>query len=192
MTTSLEAPIVTWFASSARDLPWRSSDATPWAIMVSEFMLQQTPVSRVLPAYRAWLDRWPGPAALAAATPADAVRQWGRLGYPRRAIRLHAAAVLITARHGGAVPSAVAELRSLPGIGSYTAAAIASFAFGQRHAVLDVNIRRVLARLVGGHDLAAGAASVAAHTLTVSGLKTSTVAVALGNRGSGVVAYLPS
>jgi A/G-specific adenine glycosylase len=107
-------------------------------------------VSRVLPAYEAWLARWPTPSALAAASPADAVRQWGRLGYPRRAIRLHAAARVITEQHGGVVPESISALLALPGVGSYTAAAVASFAFGQRHAVLDTNVRRVLARLVRG------------------------------------------
>ena len=82
------AAILRWYASHARDLPWRKPGAGPWAVLVSEIMLQQTPVSRVLPAYEAWLARWPTPAELAAASPADAVRQWGRLGYPRRAIRL--------------------------------------------------------------------------------------------------------
>jgi A/G-specific adenine glycosylase len=121
--------------------------------MVSEFMLQQTPVSRVLPAHAAWLARWPLPAALADASPADAVRQWDRLGYPRRAVRLHASAQLIVSRHGGEVPTSVEELRALPGVGSYTAAAIASFAFGRRLAVLDTNVRRVLARLITGEGL---------------------------------------
>ena len=144
------AAILRWYASHARDLPWRRPDAGPWAVLVSEIMLQQTPVSRVLPAYEAWLARWPTPSALAAASPADAVRQWGRLGYPRRAIRLHAAARVITERHGGVVPDSVGALLALPGVGSYTAAAVASFAFGQRHAVLDTNVRRVLARLVRG------------------------------------------
>jgi A/G-specific adenine glycosylase len=116
-------------------------------------MLQQTPVSRVLPAHAAWLDRWPEPAALAAASAADAVRQWDRLGYPRRAVRLHASAQLIVSRHDGVVPADIADLRALPGVGSYTAAAIASFAYGQRHAVLDTNVRRVLARLVTGQGL---------------------------------------
>jgi A/G-specific adenine glycosylase len=120
--------------------------------MVSEFMLQQTPVGRVVPAHAAWLDRWPEPAALAAASPADAVRQWDRLGYPRRAVRLHASAGLITSRHGGSVPASAEDLRALPGIGPYTAAAIASFAFGHRHAVLDTNVRRVLARLATGES----------------------------------------
>jgi len=142
--------ILNWYASHARDLPWRRPDAGPWAVLVSEIMLQQTPVSRVLPAYAAWLERWPTPAALAAAPSADAVRQWGRLGYPRRALRLHATARAITERHAGAVPESLGALRALPGVGSYTAAAVASFAFGQRHAVLDTNVRRVLARLVRG------------------------------------------
>jgi A/G-specific adenine glycosylase len=143
-----------WYAESARDLPWRQPNATPWSILVSEIMLQQTPVSRVLPAHDAWLRRWPEPAALAAATPADAVRQWDRLGYPRRAVRLHASAELITARHRGQVPTSIDELRGLPGVGSYTAAAVASFAFAQRQVVLDTNVRRVLARLVTGDYLA--------------------------------------
>jgi A/G-specific adenine glycosylase len=146
--------VLRWYAQSARDLPWRQPNATPWSILVSEIMLQQTPVSRVLPAHDAWLRRWPDPAALAAATPAAAVRQWDRLGYPRRAVRLHASAELITARHSGQVPTSIDELRGLPGVGSYTAAAVASFAFAQRQVVLDTNVRRVLARLVTGEFLA--------------------------------------
>ncbi|MHB1876780.1 MAG: HhH-GPD family protein [Streptosporangiaceae bacterium] len=168
MTTRFERPIADWFAVHARDLPWRAPDAGPWAIVVSEFMLQQTPVPRVLPAYQAWLERWPTPAALAAATPADAVRQWDRLGYPRRAIRLHAAATVIADRHGGTVPVSLADLRALPGVGDYTAAAVASFAFGQRHPVLDVNIRRVLTRLVTGRDLGGGSVSVAETALATA------------------------
>ena len=150
MVDGRAAAILHWYASHARDLPWRRPDAGPWAVLVSEIMLQQTPVSRVLPAYDAWLRRWPEPSALAAAAPADAVRQWGRLGYPRRALRLHASARAITQRHGGVVPGTLDELLALPGVGAYTAAAVASFAFGQRHAVLDTNVRRVLARLVRG------------------------------------------
>jgi len=113
-------------------------------------MLQQTPVARVLPAYERWIARWPTPAALAAATAGDAVRAWDRLGYPRRALRLHAAATTIVVRHSGEVPADYAQLRALPGIGDYTAAAVAAFAFRQRHAVLDTNVRRVLARAVSG------------------------------------------
>ena len=153
MTAGTQVPdIMRWYSVNARDLPWRSPDAGAWAVLVSEIMLQQTPVSRVLPAYHAWLARWPTPASLAAASVADAVRQWNRLGYPRRALRLHAAAQVITQRHGGEVPSGVSDLRALPGVGSYTAAAVASFAFGQRHAVLDTNVRRVLARLFRGEE----------------------------------------
>src|SRR4029077_7196306 len=146
MVDGRAAAILHWYATHARDLPWRRPDAGPWAVLVSEVMLQQTPVTRVLPAYQTWLARWPTPVSLAGAAPADAVRQWGRLGYPRRALRLHAAARVISERHGGEVPSSVDALLALPGVGSYTAAAVASFAFGQRHAVLDTNVRRVLAR----------------------------------------------
>jgi A/G-specific adenine glycosylase len=146
----LTDPVLDWYARSARDLPWRRPDAGAWAVLVSEVMLQQTPVNRVLPAYQAWLARWPSPPDLAASSPADAVRQWGRLGYPRRALRLHAAAVAITDRFGGAVPSEVPDLLSLPGVGAYTARAVAAFAFGQRQPVVDTNVRRVLARAVAG------------------------------------------
>jgi A/G-specific adenine glycosylase len=139
-------PLREWFATQARPLPWRRSSATPWGVLVSEVMLQQTPVARVLPAYEAWLRRWPDPAALAAAPAGEAVRQWGRLGYPRRALRLHAAAVFCVERHGGAVPSTPEQLRELPGVGSYTAAAVAAFAFGVRIPVVDTNVRRVVAR----------------------------------------------
>jgi A/G-specific adenine glycosylase len=144
--------ILHWYGSHQRDLPWRRPDATPWAVLVSEVMLQQTPVARVLPVYEEWLSRWPAPAALAAAPAGDAVRAWGRLGYPRRALRLHATARVLTERHGGEVPASVDALLALPGIGSYTAAAVASFAFGQRQAVLDTNVRRVLARLFNGQE----------------------------------------
>jgi A/G-specific adenine glycosylase len=146
--THLHREILAWYAANARELPWREPEAGAWAVMVSEFMLQQTPVKRVLPMYTDWLERWPTPAALAADPPGEAVRAWGRLGYPRRALRLHAAATAIVDRHGGLVPTDHAELLALPGVGEYTAAAVASFAFRQRHAVLDTNVRRVLARLV--------------------------------------------
>src|SRR5215475_5451711 len=168
MTTAYLTPVRDWYAGHARDLPWRSPSASAWSVLVSEIMLQQTPVNRVLPAHAAWLARWPAPAGLAAATPADAVRQWGRLGYPRRAIRLHASAQLMVERHAGQVPASVTDLRALPGIGSYTAAAVASFAFGQRHAVLDTNVRRVLARLVSGQGQPRPAQSAAEVALAES------------------------
>ncbi len=163
-TARLTATIVAWYDQHARDLPWRAPGATPWAVMVSEFMLQQTPVGRVLVPWQLWLDRWPTPSALAAEPVGEAVRAWGRLGYPRRAQRLHAAAVAIVERHGGEVPADPDALRALPGVGDYTAAAIASFAFGSRQVVLDVNVRRVLARLDGGGDAPAGSPTAAERT----------------------------
>src|ERR1022692_1022010 len=152
MTNGYLRPVLSWYASHARELPWRQPDASPWAVLVSEVMLQQTPVARVLPAYAAWLARWPAPPSLAACAPGEAVRQWGTLGYPRRALRLHATAQIITERHAGQVPALLDDLAMLPGVGSYTAAAVASFAYRQRHAVLDTNVRRVLARLVHGAE----------------------------------------
>jgi A/G-specific adenine glycosylase len=168
MTAEPVAAILRWYESHARDLPWRRASASPWAVLVSEIMLQQTPVARVLPAYEAWLARWPTPPALAADAPADAVRQWGRLGYPRRALRLHAAAQVISERYGGEVPSSVDALLALPGVGSYTAAAVASFAFGQRHAVLDTNVRRVLARMAAGQQWPASSTTAAEIALARS------------------------
>jgi A/G-specific adenine glycosylase len=150
MTETFTAAVTSWYDAHARDLPWRRDGVTPWGVMVSEVMLQQTPVARVTPVWEEWLARWPAPGALAAASPGEAVRLWGRLGYPRRALRLHAAAVAIEAQHGGEVPAAFDDLLALPGIGSYTAAAVASFGFGQRHAVLDTNVRRVYARALHG------------------------------------------
>ncbi len=150
--TQLHERLAAWFAEAARDLPWRRPEASAWHVMISELMLQQTPVSRVLPVYDVWVQRWPEPADLAAEAPGEAVRAWGRLGYPRRALRLHAAAQAIVEHHDGVVPHALDDLLALPGVGAYTAAAVASFAYGGRHAVLDTNVRRVLARVVGGEQ----------------------------------------
>ncbi|GAA1803022.1 A/G-specific adenine glycosylase [Planosporangium flavigriseum] len=147
---NLAAAAVAWYDANARDLPWRSPDATPWGVLVSEVMLQQTPVSRVLPAWLDWMARWPAPAHLAADAPGEAIRAWGRLGYPRRALRLHECAVAIVTSHGGAVPSDVDQLLSLPGIGAYTARAVAAFAYRQRQPVVDTNVRRFVARAVAG------------------------------------------
>ncbi|MCX4676336.1 A/G-specific adenine glycosylase [Streptomyces sp. NBC_01433] len=163
--TSLHTPVIGWFEQHARDLPWRRPEAGAWGVMVSEFMLQQTPVSRVLPVYEQWLARWPRPADLAAEAPGEAVRAWGRLGYPRRALRLHGAAQAITERHGGDVPSEHNQLLALPGIGEYTAAAVASFAYGQRHAVLDTNVRRVFARAAAGIQYPPNATTAAERKL---------------------------
>ncbi|MGZ4509343.1 MAG: A/G-specific adenine glycosylase [Blastococcus sp.] len=142
--------IVDWYAAAARDLPWRRPGVDAWSVLVSEVMLQQTPVARVEPAWRAWLERWPTPADLAAATPADVIRAWGKLGYPRRALRLREAAVAVVERHGGVVPSDVAALEALPGVGTYTARAVACFGHGSPQPVVDTNVRRVVARLVHG------------------------------------------
>jgi A/G-specific adenine glycosylase len=172
MTNGYATPVLHWYAAHARDLPWRRPGASAWSVLVSEIMLQQTPVARVLPAHAAWLARWPTPPDLAAAPAGDAVRQWGRLGYPRRALRLHATARILTDDHAGQVPDSVAVLRGLPGVGSYTAAAVASFAFGQRHAVLDTNVRRVLARLVRGVELPSRSTSAAEVALAESLLPT--------------------
>ena len=157
-------PLLDWYAGAARDLPWRRPGTTPWGVLVSEVMLQQTPVARVLPVYLGWLARWPSPADLAEASPGAAVRAWDRLGYPRRALALHAAAATIVVQHGGTVPAELAELRRLPGVGDYTAAAVAAFAFGRRHPVLDTNVRRVLARSVSGRAGPAPSVTTAERT----------------------------
>ncbi|SKA86138.1 A/G-specific DNA-adenine glycosylase [Agreia bicolorata] len=151
-TSDYARALIEWFETSARDLPWRAPGFGAWGILVSEFMLQQTPVARVIPRLEEWLERWPNPEALAADSPGEAVRAWQSLGYPRRALWLHACAVAITEEHGGIVPSDVEALRALPGIGDYTSRAVAVFAYGDRHPVVDTNTRRVIARSVEGRD----------------------------------------
>ncbi len=148
---SLDGPaLVRFFQLRGRDLPWRGAGATPWRVLVSEVMLQQTPVARVLPVFQTWVDRWPDPRELAAAPSGEAVRAWGRLGYPRRALRLWETAGILSEQFGGEVPPDVGQLLTLPGIGHYTARAVAAFGFGQRVPVVDVNVRRVLNRVVRG------------------------------------------
>jgi A/G-specific adenine glycosylase len=143
--SDLHRPVLDWYADHARVLPWRGPGVTPWAVMVSEFMLQQTPVARVLPVFESWMEAW-----------------------PTRALRLHAAATAIVDRHDGEVPAAYDELIALPGVGDYTASAIASFAFGASHAVLDTNVRRVLARAVTGVEFPAQAVTRAERDLAVA------------------------
>ena len=169
--------LLDWYARTARDLPWRRPGTTPWAVLVSEVMLQQTPVTRVLPAYASWLSRWPTPAALAADSPGEAVRAWGKLGYPRRALRLHACAVVLAERFGGEVPSSVEALLELPGVGSYTARAVATFAFGQRQPVVDTNVRRIVARAFDGQG-EAGPPSISRDLSAVEALLPDQPAVA--------------
>jgi A/G-specific adenine glycosylase len=164
----VQARLLDWFDANARDLPWRSTGRTAWGVLVSEVMLQQTPVGRVEPVWRRWLDRWPTPGDLAAASPAEVLRAWDRLGYPRRALRLLDCARVITAEHGGQVPEDELALRALPGVGAYTAAAVRSFAFGRRAVVLDTNVRRVLARAVGGTALPPPSQTVAERRLAAS------------------------
>ncbi|SPM30203.1 Adenine-specific DNA glycosylase, acts on AG and A-oxoG pairs [Mycobacterium terramassiliense] len=161
--------LIDWYDRSRRDLPWRAADVTAWQILVSEFMLQQTPVARVLPIWPDWVRRWPTPSATAAASAADVLRAWGKLGYPRRAKRLHECATVIARDHDDVVPDDVDALMTLPGVGSYTARAIACFAYRRPVPVVDTNVRRVVARAV--HGLAdAGAPSAARDHADVAAL----------------------
>jgi len=153
VAAALHRVIARWYAGHARALPWRDTECSSWGVLVSEVMLQQTPVSRVEPVWRRWLDSWPTPARLATASPADAIRAWGRLGYPRRALRLLECARMIVERHHGEVPRTYGELTALPGVGDYTASAVLVFGYGERAVVLDTNVRRVLARVLAGRAL---------------------------------------
>lgn len=158
--------VLDWYRENARDLPWRHPGVSAWGVLVSEMMLQQTPVTRVQEVWQQWLQRWPCPADLAAEPSSAAVAAWGRLGYPRRALRLHELAVIITRDHAGVVPLEQAQLLALPGVGAYTAAAVASFAHGQPQVVLDTNVRRLLARVDGGRALPSGGAPSRAEQAT--------------------------
>ncbi len=155
--------LVGWYRLAARDLPWRKPEVSAWQILVSEFMLQQTPVARVQPIWVDWVARWPTPSATAAAGAADVLRAWGKLGYPRRAKRLHECATVIAAEHDDIVPDDVDILLGLPGVGAYTARAVACFAYAKRVPVVDTNVRRVVARAVHGRADAAGASTVRDH-----------------------------
>jgi A/G-specific adenine glycosylase len=153
--TAIVPQLLDWYDLEQRDLPWRRADVTPWQILVSEFMLQQTPVARVEPIWLDWVARWPTPSATAAASAADVLRAWGKLGYPRRAKRLHECATVIADHFADVVPSDVETLLTLPGIGAYTARAVACFAYQRRVPVVDTNVRRVVARAVHGRAEAA-------------------------------------
>ncbi|HEY8474617.1 MAG TPA: A/G-specific adenine glycosylase [Natronosporangium sp.] len=167
--TRLATAAIEWYGEHARSLPWRAPGVGAWPILVSEVMLQQTQVSRVEPVWREWVTRWPTPAALAAEPAAEAIRAWGRLGYPRRALRLHQCARTLVERHGGEVPRTLPELLALPGVGSYTARAVAAFAYRQRHPVVDTNVRRLLARCLDGEP-DAGPATTAADLAAAEAL----------------------
>jgi A/G-specific adenine glycosylase len=150
--TDIVPQLLDWYRREQRDLAWRRPGVSPWQILVSEFMLQQTPVARVEPVWLSWIERWPTPSATAAANAADVLRAWGKLGYPRRAKRLHECATVIATEHDDVVPSDVETLLTLPGIGAYTARAVACFAYRQRVPVVDTNVRRVVARVVHGRS----------------------------------------
>ena len=155
--------LLRWYATARRDLPWRATGVSAWQILVSEFMLQQTPVARVAPIWVDWVDRWPTPSATAQAGSAAVLRAWGKLGYPRRAKRLHECATVIAVEHGDVVPDDVDSLLELPGVGAYTARAIACFAYGQSVPVVDTNVRRVVARAVQGRADAGSPSAVRDH-----------------------------
>ena len=146
-------PLSRWYATHARDLPWRREGVSAWGVLVSEIMLQQTPAARVIPYWESWMRLWAEPVDLAETGAAEVIRAWGTLGYPKRALRLRECANIISEEYAGVVPDDEGVLRSLPGIGEYTAAAVAGFAYGKRSVVLDTNIRRVLARAYGGEAL---------------------------------------
>jgi A/G-specific adenine glycosylase len=161
--------LLEWGTEHRRDLPWRRT-RDPWRILVSEVMLQQTQVDRVVPHYERFVAAFPGPADCAAAPSAEVVRLWSGLGYNRRALNLHWAARTVVADHGGVLPREDADLRALPGVGPYTARAVRSFAFGQDVAAVDTNAVRVLARSVWGGPLDAAAATRLGDRLVPAGL----------------------
>ena len=144
----MQQALLSWSARTRRDLPWRHT-RDPWAILVSEVMLQQTQVARVVPKYHAFLERFPTAPACAASTVADVVREWAGLGYNRRALNLHRAAVAVVERHGGVFPDNLDALMALPGVGPYTARAVLTFAFGRDIGIVESNTGRVLARVAG-------------------------------------------
>ena len=162
------AAVLDWHDRSGRRLPWRNVD-DPYLVLVSEIMLQQTQVSRVLPIFTAFVKRFPTVAALAAAPPAEVVQAWQGLGYNRRAIALHRAAKTIVAEHGGRVPEELDELLSLPGIGTYTARALQAFAFGRDAAPVDTNVARVVSRGIAGRPVTGRALQTAADAAVPAG-----------------------
>ncbi len=189
-TTIPADELLEWYEQSRRDLPWREPGVSAWQILVSEFMLQQTPVARVLPIWTEWVRRWPTPSATASASAADVLRAWGKLGYPRRAKRLHECATVIARDHGDVVPDNIDVLITLPGVGSYTARAVASFAYRKPVPVVDTNVRRVVARAVHGRADAAAASATRDHAdvaaLLPNGEAAPTFSVALMELGAMV------
>ncbi len=148
-----------WWDESARDFPWRFGRTTPWGVLISEVMSQQTPMTRVLPYWVAWMQMWPTARELAKASVAEVITAWGTLGYPRRALRLQECARVVSEQYGGELPQTYEELIALPGVGDYTASAVLAFAFGKRSVVIDTNIRRVISRAVQGEESRGGSAT---------------------------------
>ncbi|MBT1177316.1 A/G-specific adenine glycosylase [Bifidobacterium callimiconis] len=166
--------LAAWWETNARDLPWRFGRTTPWGVLVSEVMSQQTQMSRVVPYWTAWMAAWPDAAALAKASTAEVITAWGRLGYPRRALRLQECARVVTERYGNQIPDDYDQLLDLPGVGDYTASAVSSFAFGRRMPVIDTNIRRVLSRVFLGEESRGGTATRAERDLAADVLPADT------------------
>ena len=158
-TEPIRLRLFDWWSRYARDLPWRFGRTTPWGVLVSEVMSQQTQMSRVVPYWTAWMRVWPDAASLAAAPKAEVITAWGRLGYPRRALRLQECARQVAGQYADRLPRDYDQLVALPGIGDYTASAVMSFAYGERIAVIDTNIRRVLSRVFLGRESTGGAAN---------------------------------
>lgn len=171
-----------WWRHSARDLPWRFGRTTPWGVLVSEVMSQQTQMIRVVPYWQAWMDTWPDAAALAGASTAEVITAWGRLGYPRRALRLRECACVVADEYGGELPRDYDRLVALPGVGDYTASAVISFAFGGRIAVVDTNVRRVLARVFTGVESLGGSATAAERALAAEVLPREAAASVVWNQ----------
>lgn len=161
------AELIQWWASHRRDLPWRRT-CDPWLVLVSEVMLQQTQVERVLPYFEAFAERWPTPQRCAQAELAEVLAAWQGLGYPRRARNLWQSAAIITEHHNGQVPADLDDLLALPGVGPYTARAVQAFAFGIDTGVVDTNVGRILARWQG-RRLVPGEAQRVADDLVPAG-----------------------
>lgn len=163
--SQIRRKLAAWWEANARDLPWRFGRTTPWGVLVSEVMSQQTQMSRVVPYWTDWMSAWPDAAALAKASTAEVITAWGRLGYPRRALRLQECARVVTEQYENRLPDDYDQLLALPGVGDYTASAVSSFAFGRRVPVIDTNIRRVLSRVFLGEESRGGAATRAERDL---------------------------
>ena len=160
--------LIDWWSANGRDLPWRRS-RDPWAVLVSELMLQQTQVPRVVDRYVGFLDRFPTVTACAEATVGDVIGEWAGLGYNRRAVHLHRAATVCVAEHAGALPSTLDELLALPGVGPYTARAVLVFAHEQDIGLVDTNAGRFVARALAGRSLTLAAAQAAADRAVPAG-----------------------